>query len=85
MIASGSGDAIRLKLYVMAPTWTPLNFESMTFAANALASGTEANAALARSRLVNSIATFVPERRTRGVPGTVLSAGYGFFSVCRLW
>ena len=50
-----------LKLYVMAPTWTPSILESIIFAANALASGIEANAAFARSRLVSSIASFVPE------------------------
>jgi hypothetical protein len=54
-MASGSGLAIRLKLYVMAPIWTPPNFESILFAANALESGTDAIASFPKSRLVISI------------------------------
>src|SRR5690348_15502910 len=55
MIASGSGLAIRLKLYVMAPIWTPPNLESIFFAPKAPAIGTDTNAIFPKSRLVNSI------------------------------
>src|SRR5689334_8715606 len=39
----------------MAPTCTPANFESIFFAPNALANGTETSAILPKSRRVNSI------------------------------
>src|SRR4051812_38461749 len=55
MIASGSGVAIRLKLYVMAPIWTPPNLESILFAPRAPAIGTDTIAIFPKSRLVNSI------------------------------
>src|SRR6266567_2177622 len=43
----------------MAPIWTPPNFESIIFVANAWESGTDASAILPKSRLVNSI-RFLP-------------------------
>src|ERR1700722_3224790 len=58
MIASGSGLAMRLKLYVMAPSSTPSIFESIIFAEEALTSGNEANAIFPKSRLVNSMSPF---------------------------
>jgi hypothetical protein len=52
MMASGSGLAMLLKLYVMAPIWTPWNLESILAAACAAASGAAASASFPKSRLL---------------------------------
>jgi len=55
MIFCGSGLAIELKLYVMAPIWTPSIYESIIFAPNALLSGRATSAIFPKSRLVISM------------------------------
>src|SRR3954447_4397665 len=65
MMAIGSGDAIRLKLYVMAPIWTPSILELIVFAVSIRASGSDASATFPISRLVSCIVFLSAEKSTR--------------------